>query len=249
MRSSLSLALLVTLSLLAGGCRAAVLTQSEERDANQALAALSEAHIPAKKHPIGKGQFEVTVPQASLDEAIEALARVGLPERSEPGLAELFAEPGLVPSSLEEQVRYHRALSAELARSLRSFEGVREARVHLALSTDPGSRRRGAPPPPPPSASVLLRVEAEELPRLRGLSHELQALIAGAVPGLDLAQVSLVYARLPPRRKAPSPARPALPSGALAGIGGVAAAAGVGVLGVWLLRTPRRQRREDDAVV
>ena len=122
----------------------------------------------------------------------------------------------------EERARLLHALSGELARSVEALDGVVEARVHLAPTPDDPLRTGAAPAA---RAAVLVNVRAGQRQRIEPLLAGIQALVAGAVPGLDPAQVAVVLAEAStPAAPAPPPARSTVATGA------AAAAAGLGLL-------------------
>ncbi|RMG21744.1 MAG: hypothetical protein D6729_00050 [Deltaproteobacteria bacterium] len=235
------LALALLLALL-GGCREPVLTARPEEEANAALAVLAAAGFDAEKVPQGKAGFDVTVDAGDLERAVSVLAAAGLPRPEVPGLAELFAEPGLVPTGLEEHVRYHRALSGELTETLLGLPGVVDARVHIALPLPSGHLTRE--PPRPEKASVLLR----SAPGATVSQADVQALVAGAVPALSPERVSVVVVPIgrpepppaPTASGAPAPGpRSDTPRLAVALGGGIVALCGLALSGLLLLRRRR----------
>lgn len=238
------LLLLVLLLATTAGCREPVLSARSEAEANDALEVLIRAGLDARKAAGRKG-FDVTVPADRMEEALSTLSASGLPREAPPGLAELFGEPGLVPTGLEEQVRYHRALEGELARTLGAVEGVAGARVHLALPFA-GRRRPGDAPPAPVKAGVLVHALPGRATSLRLRTDELQRLVAGAVAGLAPEDVSVVVTEPPPPRRRPRRAgrRLGLRHALLAG-GGATVACGVGLTALVVVRRRRRAPMEE----
>jgi type III secretion protein J len=234
------LALLSLASLLAG-CREPVLTARPEDEANTALATLSRAGLRAQKLDLGRGAFRVVVAGRDMDAALEVLSIAGLPRASEPGLAELFPEPGLVSSPAEERARYHLALSGELSASLRRLSGVRDARVHLGIPQE-RARRLDRSPQEPAKASVLLLAEPGETAELEGRADSIRELVAGAVSGLEAGAVSVVVTEARAMPVASSPKRAPRPMMLAAGAG--TALLGI-VMAVLLVLWRRRSFVED----
>lgn len=194
---SLVFALLVT--VLCAACEAELSSGLAEEQADEIVLALDAAGIGAKKarEPGGSSQtrYRVTVEREELTGALAVLHEAGLPRAHEPGFAELFGEPGLVPSASEERARYASAVAGELARSLESMDGVWRARVHVATPEASGPLDDG---PGHARASVLITHRA-------GAAVDEAAarrLVAGAVDGLSPDDVAVVLSR------APSPTRP-----------------------------------------
>ncbi len=113
------------------------------------------------------------------------LAQKGLPSGSNAGY-ELFDNLGSMGlTSFMQEVTRVRALEGEIARSVQTMSGVKAARVHLVLA-DPGSFRRRSRPP---SASVVLSMDGvSEFGSVQAIRH----LVAAAVPGMKLEQVSIL---------------------------------------------------------
>ncbi|BDG08942.1 secretion protein [Anaeromyxobacter paludicola] len=195
-------------ALLATGCGGGeeVLHGLDEPQANQVLVALEEGGIHGRKdRPDGAdGGWTVLVPSGAGGRAQQLLAQRELPRPRAPGFGEVFGKGSLVPSATEERALYLHALAGELSRSVEAIDGVLEARVHLALP-EPGPLR--PEPGPPPRAAVLVKSSPGARERLAALSGGIQALVAGAVAGLEPAAVSVVVAEAMASPRAPSPAR------------------------------------------
>src|SRR5690349_10882542 len=125
------------IALLTSACDARLASSLTEAQANELVAALDSHGIGAEKSASsGSGQeaaFDVAVQRGELAEALTVLEARGLPRREEPGIAETYREPALVPTPTEERARYLSALSGEIAQSLERVEGVVDARVHVAV--------------------------------------------------------------------------------------------------------------------
>ena len=198
MRSFPSLVVALLIPALCAGCEAELSSGLGESQADEIVLALDAAGIGAKKArergSSNVATYRVTVEQEELTGALAVLHEAGLPRQREPGFAELFGEPGLVPSAAEERARYASAVAGELARSLESMDGVWRARVHVATPESNGPLDDA---PAHARASVLITHTA-------GTSVDeaaVQRLVSGAVDGLAPADVAVVLSR------APSPAR------------------------------------------
>ncbi len=226
---------LLALTLLLGACRQPVVTHRAEGEANAALEALAGAGIDARKVDAGRDGFDVTVPGSALERSLAILHAAGLPRPKGSGFATLFADPGLVPTGVEERARYQRALAGELAHTLEALDGVREARVHLALPVPVSGPGRDRAPPAPAKASVLLSARPGTGAALRGREPAVRALVAGAVVGLDPAAVTVVVVEAA-APGAPPPRPPHLRAAGLLAGGGTAVALGLCLAGVLVLR-------------
>jgi type III secretion protein J len=176
------------------GCMTDVLHDLDETSANQILSALEGVGIPAVKEASENflgGRYTVRVPNRQSVRALSVLKAQGLPREPRQGFAEIYARPGLIPSPAEERARFVLATVGEIERSLESVDGVISARVHLVpLEPEPNAldgRSRTAA-----RAAVLLKTR-------NGLlalgARDVQQLVAGSVPGLDAAAVSVIFVR------------------------------------------------------
>ena len=127
------------------------------------------------------------VPASEVHQVRMQLASLGLPAGEGQGYEMLYQPQELGISSFMEKARYDRALEEELARSISSLQGVRTARVHLAIPESSGFLRdRGTP-----EASVLVGL----IPG-RSLSEQqisgIRYVVSSSVPELQVENVSVI---------------------------------------------------------
>lgn len=178
------------LVLLCAGCGVELEHGLDERQANEVAAVLEASGIAADK-VAEEGQangYKIVVAHAEAGRAFALLEARDLPRHAMRGLSETFGSGTLLPSPVEDRARYAAALAAELERSLQEVPGVVSARVHLALPAEEPLVGDGAHARP--TASVLLKT-ARVLPLSDG---DLKRLVAGAVNGLQAADVGVVIA-------------------------------------------------------
>jgi flagellar M-ring protein FliF len=152
------------------------------QDVNRIGAALKDGGIP---FDVSADGTKVLVRYGQTAEARTLLAERGLPGSATSGY-ELFDKLGSTGlTSFMQNVTLVRALEGELARTIQTIKGVKAARVHVVLP-EPGSFRRAAQPA---SASVVVRTEP-----LRGFTGApaIQKLVAAAIPGLSMDQVTVL---------------------------------------------------------
>ena len=155
----------------------------ESQDAAQIVERLRDMRIP---YELDAGGTAVLVPEQSVHETRLTLSAEGLPSGGGVGF-EIFDEQRFGESEFAEQVKYHRALEGELARTISHMSGVEHARVHLVLPNR--SLFRSAEPQA--SASVVLNLRpgwrmSEN--QVRGIVH----MVASSVRGLEAERVTLV---------------------------------------------------------
>ena len=159
-------------------------SQLNPSDTNIVISTLEANGI---EYEINAGGSVVAVPQGDLDRARLLLASEGLPKGDGIGFESLYEEQELGLSSFMEQARYHRALEAELARTMAALDSVRSARVHLAIAKESPFLRKGNAP----AASVMLNIYPGRILSDRQLAGSVH-LVSSSVPNLDASQVSVV---------------------------------------------------------
>jgi len=154
--------------------------------ASQIVQALEQSGFRVE---LDAGGTVIRVPQADVARARMALAEQGLPNEGAPGWELFDGSSGLGMNTFMQQISRLRALEGELARSIRTIQGVEAARVHLVLpDREAFSRSR-----PEPSASVIVQARSGySLSNRQALA--IRALVASAVPGLTGSRVTLLSA-------------------------------------------------------
>lgn len=156
----------------------------ETQDVTRIGAALEDAGIPFDVSVAGDA---VLVNYGAAAQARMLLAQKGLP-RSDSAGYELFDKLGsLGLTTFMQQITKVRALEGELAKTIRLIDGIKAARVHLAMKSE-GSFRGGADQA---SASVIIRADGEMgMQAASAIRH----LVAAAIPGLSPNQVTVMSA-------------------------------------------------------
>lgn len=127
------------------------------------------------------------VPSDQVYNARLKLAAEGVTDRQTMGYELLDQDRGLGTSQFMETISYRRGLEGELARTIASMRGVRNARVHLAIPERSVFVRDARDP----SASVFLEVFAGRRPEQEQISAIVN-LIAGSVPMMSKEHVTVV---------------------------------------------------------
>ncbi len=154
------------------------------REAGQIAEHLDAAHIP---HQSAGSGAQIMVPADQVTRARLLLAKDSLPSGGSIGYEIFDRGDSFTTSEFQQNINQLRALEGELARTIRSINGVRAARVHLVLpKREPFSRDRQEA-----QASVLLTTAG-----VGRLDHQgVQAvvtLVSAAVPGLRPQNVAVV---------------------------------------------------------
>jgi type III secretion protein J len=173
------------LCLLSGCGEQDLFVQLAEPQANETVAALRSAGVPAEKVAREGGVFAVRVPQDAFPHAVEILRAQGLPRGGFDTLGQVFRKDGFLSSPLEERARLTHALSQEIANTLSSIDGVVLARVHVSMP----ERDRLADKPAPAAASVFLKHRAGL--DLTGQTGSIKALVVHSIDGLAYENVTV----------------------------------------------------------
>ena len=147
------------------------------------------AQLEAQKVPftLKRGGTEIHVPVDRVTRLRIGMAEQGMPSGGSVGYEIFDKADTLGATNFIQRVKLVRALEGELARTIRSIELVRSARVHLVLPRrELFSRERQQP-----SASIILNMKSTaRLSREQVLA--IQHLVAAAVPSLTPNRISVV---------------------------------------------------------
>ena len=156
----------------------------DPQDVTRIGAVLSDSGIG---FDINVGGDSVLVEYGQAAKARMLLAQKGLP-RSDSAGYELFDKLGsLGLTTFMQQVTKVRALEGELARTIQLIDGIKAARVHLALKSEGSFRGNGDQA----TASVVIRADQESSLRA---ANAVRHLVAAAIPGLAPSQVTVMSA-------------------------------------------------------
>jgi type III secretion protein J len=184
-RSLLCLGVLVALLTLSACGGDELYSRLSEREANEMVAVLINAGLPASKHVFDKETFSITISSRHFAQAVQLLQTNGYPRERFDNLGGVFKKEGFVSSPLEERARLVYALSQEIANTLSGIDGVVMARVHLAVpEKDPLSDKAK-----PSSASVFIK-------HRRGIDlsdsvSQIKALVVNGVESLPYENVTV----------------------------------------------------------
>ena len=153
-------------------------------DANEIVARLEVANIPYRLEKEGKS---LLVASGETGRVRILLAEAGLPRGGSSGYELFDKDEGLGTSSFKQNITKIRALEGELAKTIMSIAGIRNARVHLVLP----ERQLFSEEKQAPSASVFLRL-ASSTTLSKSQVMAIQYLVASAVPELKTNAVSII---------------------------------------------------------
>lgn len=155
-----------------------------QQDAAAITQALQASNTP---YQLGNDGGSIMVPASDLAAIRLRLAGQGLPQGTAASGATPPADSPFGMSDLAERTHYQQALETDLGNTIGSLQGVRAARVHLALAKPSAFIRDSHQA----SASVLVTLypgRQLEASQVAAIVH----LVAASVPDLDANQVSVV---------------------------------------------------------
>jgi len=180
---------MVAVLIVAGlcSCKSDLYERLDERDANEMLAALYAAGIPAGKSTRDEKTWSVEVAERDLPTALRIVAAHGLPREQFANVGDVFKKEGLVSTPSEERIRYIYAVSQELSNTLSQIDGVIVARVHPVIpANDPLATQIR-----PSSASVFIKYRRDA--DLQALAPPIKNLIMRSIEGLQYENISLTF--------------------------------------------------------
>lgn len=165
-------------------CSTELYSDLDQKQANEIVATLMRAGIPAERTAGTDGKLTVSVQKSRFADAMTILDENGLPKTEFANLGQVFKRDGFVSSPTEERAALIYGLSQELSQTVSDIDGVLSSRVHLVLpENDP--LRQGVPS----SASVFIRHRAD-VP-MNELIPQVKNLVAKGVAGLTYDNVSV----------------------------------------------------------
>jgi type III secretion protein J len=162
------------------------------------LDASAEHEVGEKKEGGGTWAVKVRGGDQNLVLAWRVLRENGLPKEKSKGLGDVFAGGGMIPTAAEEKARLLVGIQGEIARTLKSVNGVADARVHIVLPENSPLIDRSQWSPT--TASVLMRYQAAQPPLTE---PEVKALVAKGVEGLLPEHVAVVFKKMEVRNQPP----------------------------------------------
>lgn len=173
----------------------------DEREANEIIVFLSGKGIDATKvqntASAGGGGaaskvvlWDISVPSGEALEAMSYLNQAGLPRRRSQNLLNIFTGSGLVPSEMEQKIRYQAGLAEQIASTIRKMDGILDAEVQLSFPEEdplnPNKNKQSI------TASVFVKHNGILDDPNSHLVTKIKRLVAASVPGLNFDNVTVV---------------------------------------------------------
>lgn len=188
----------IALLTICAGCNTQtnVVNGVTERDANEIVVLLASKGIQAKKTQAAAGiggsteaaKYDITVSAGQITEALSVLNQVGLPRVKGTSLLDIFGTSGLVPSDMQDRIRYQEGLSEQLATTIRKMDGIIDANVQITFKEE-GDQEKGL------TASVYVQHRGIlDNPNSLAVT-KIKRLVSSAVPNLTAENVSVITDR------------------------------------------------------
>ena len=176
--------ILAALFLRTGSSQKALLYSGLElTEASEIAGRLDSSNIKYEMRGDGSSIF---VDRADVMDARLMLSAEGLPTRGSIGYEVFDKQDALGATTFIQNVNRLRALEGELSRTISSLENVKTARIHLVLP----ERRLFERDERSPTASIVIEMVGRVLDS--GQIRAIRNLAAGAVPGLEPGQVTIL---------------------------------------------------------
>jgi type III secretion protein J len=179
--------------------RRTIVNGLDEKEANEIIVFLSNKGIDASKVQAQSGDtgggnkpilWNISVDSSQATEAMAMLNQAGLPRRRGESLLKIFNNVGLVPSAMQEKVRYQAGLAEQIASTIRKIDGVLDADVQISFPEEdplnPGNSKQKI------TASVYVKHSGVLDDPNAHLQTRIKRLVAGSVPGLDYDNVTVI---------------------------------------------------------
>jgi type III secretion protein J len=200
-RALYSCLFLLILSALLTSCesRRVIVNSLDEKEANEILVYLSTKGVDANKvatatEGAGGGNraalWNISVESSQANEAMALLNQVGLPRRRGQNLLGIFSNVGLVPSGMQEKVRYQAGLAEQIASTIRKIDGVLDADVQISFPDEdplnPNASKQNI------TASVYVKHSGVLDDPNAHLATRIKRLVAGSINGLNYDNVTVI---------------------------------------------------------
>jgi type III secretion protein J len=200
-KSLIVLFIIAAIAFAMTGCESkkTIVNGLDEREANEILVLLARENVPAyklreKEAGAGGGSkvvlWDIAVDAQDANRAMAILSANGLPRRRGQNLIELFSAGGLVPSDMQEKIRYQAGLADSIANTIRKIDGIVDADVQLSFpEEDPLN-------PNAPKGQITASVYVKHTGVLDDpnshLITKIKRLVASSVAGLSFDNVTVI---------------------------------------------------------
>jgi type III secretion protein J len=172
----------------------------DERDTNEIIVLLDANGIKCEKLKVAeqrKTSFTILVKAKDLEKARKLLVENNLPRPKGAGLGELFKENELIPTETAEKAKFLAAIQGEIEETIGRIDGVVDVRAHI---NTPEKNFFSEDKTKKPTASILVKYIPDERGEPPFEKKEIANLVANAVEGLDINDVSIILSAVRQRQ-------------------------------------------------
>lgn len=181
--------------------RKPIVNDLEEKEANEIVVFLDQKGIDAEKQKqLGGGPgggsavlYQITVTEDQATNAMAILNMHGLPRRRSQNLLGIFGQGGLVPSEMEEKIKYQAGLAEQIASTIRKIDGVLDADIQLSVPEEnllnPDAQKKDR------TASVYVKHQGVLDDPNSHLRTKIQRLVSSSIEGLKFENVTVIADR------------------------------------------------------
>jgi type III secretion system inner membrane ring protein len=183
---------LLACCLFLAGCEDELLKSLDQRQANEVLAALQQANIPAEKRDEGKAGFSVYVQKSDFAAAVSLLKAHDLPSKARIEISDMFPADSLATSPRSEKARLNSAIEQRLEQSLLVLPSVVQARLHVSYDVEGASGRQQANPSHISALIVYQHAEDEAV-----LINQIKRFLKNSLTTVNYDDISVVLTKKP----------------------------------------------------
>ena len=195
------LSLILILCFIAGcSSQRVIVNDLDEKEANEILVFLSNKGVDASKVQASTGGgggggskvvlWNIAVDPTQATEAMALLNQAGLPRRRGQNLLNIFKDVGLVPSEMQEKIKYQAGLAEQIASTIRKIDGVLDADVQISFPEEDPLNPNA--PKQDITASVYVKHNGVLDDPNAHLKTKIMRLVASSVPGLKFDNVTVI---------------------------------------------------------
>lgn len=195
---------LVLLFLASCATHDPIVSNIDEREANEIIVFLYSKGIPAHKviAPAPEGAagnaptnlFNIIVEGEKSTDAMALLNRQGLPRHRGTTLLQLFAKSGLMSSDQEETIRYQAGLAEQLQNTICKIDGILDADVQISFPANTEALLPGQTAPKI-TASVYIKHQGVFEDPNSHLETKIKRLVSASINGLAYEDVAVISDR------------------------------------------------------
>lgn len=137
--------------------------------------------------------WNINVDASQYTEAMALLNQAGLPRRRGQNLLGIFSDVGLVPSELQQKIRYQAGLAEQIASTIRKIDGVLDAEVQISFPEEdplnPTANKQKI------TASVYVKHSGVLDDPNTHLATKIRRLVSASITGLNFDDVTIISDR------------------------------------------------------